>query len=216
VAGIWTDPGAPAALLVEFGTNDLLTRWMAPMDRMPPGRGPNDRPAWATEPVLIVDHDQGWALQAAQERQRLLNLLGPWLVDDIHHVGSTAIPGLPAKPIIDLMAGVGCLDDAPVMARVLAPHDWHLVPSELDARPWRRLLVKVAAGRRVAHLHLLEPGTTRWAEQLRFRDRLRARPALAAEYAELKRRLAREHTGDREAYGEGKAAFVRRVLAGWD
>jgi len=213
VAGIWTDSGAPAALLVGPGTNDLLTRQMVTLDRMPPGRGPNDRPAWATEPVLIVDHDQGWALQAAQERQRLLNLLGPWLVDDIHHVGSTAIPGLPAKPIIDLMAGVGSLDDAPAMAQVLAPHDWHLVPPELDARPWRRLLVKVAAGHRVAHLHLLDPGTPRWAEQLRFRDRLRARPVLAAEYAELKRRLAREHTDDREAYTEGKAAFVRRVLA---
>jgi GrpB-like predicted nucleotidyltransferase (UPF0157 family) len=183
---------------------------------MRPGCGPSDWPAWATEPVVIVDYDQGWALQAAQERRRLRTLLGPWLVDDIHHVGSTAIPGLPAKPIIDLMAGVGSLDAAPAMARVLTPHHWHLVPPELDARQWRRLLVKVAAGHRVAHLHLLDPGTTRWAEQLRFRDRLCARPALAAEYAELKRRLAREHADDREAYAEGKAAFVRRVLAGLD
>jgi GrpB-like predicted nucleotidyltransferase (UPF0157 family) len=78
------------------------------------------------------------------------------------------------------------------------------------------LFVKVAAGHRIAHLHLLEPGTTRWVEQLRFRDRLRAQPALAAEYAELKRRLAREHADDREAYSDGKAAFVRRVLAGRD
>jgi GrpB-like predicted nucleotidyltransferase (UPF0157 family) len=188
----------------------------ATLNRMSPEPDPGDWPAWATEPVVIVDYDQGWALQAAQERQRLLTLLRPWLADDIHHVGSTAIPGLPAKPIIDLMAGVGSLDDAPAMARVLAPHDWHLVPPELDARPWRRLLVKVVAGRRVAHLHLLNPGTTRWAEQLRFRDRLCARPALAAEYGELKRRLAQEHTDDREAYSGGKAAFVRRVLAEQD
>jgi GrpB-like predicted nucleotidyltransferase (UPF0157 family) len=183
---------------------------------MPPGRGPNDWPAWATEPVFIVDYDERWALQAAEERQRLGILLGPWLVDDIHHVGSTAIPGLPAKPIIDLMVGVGSLGDAPAMARVLAPHDWHLVPPEFDARPWRRLLVKVAAGRRIAHLHLLNPGASQWAEQLRFRDRLCARPALAAEYAQLKRRLARVHADDREAYTKAKAAFVRRVLAGRD
>jgi GrpB-like predicted nucleotidyltransferase (UPF0157 family) len=188
----------------------------ATLNRMPLGHDPGDWPAWATEPVFIVGHDQSWALQAARERRRLLHLLRPWLVDDIHHVGSTAIPGLPAKPVVDLMAGVGSLDDAPAMARVLAPRDWHLVPRELDARPWRCLFVKVAAGRRVAHLHLLEPGTTRWAEQLRFRDRLCAQPALAAEYAVLKRRLAREHADDREAYAEGKAAFVRRVLAGRD
>jgi GrpB-like predicted nucleotidyltransferase (UPF0157 family) len=123
---------------------------------------------------------------------------------------------LAAKPIVDLIAGVGRRDDAPEMARVLAPQEWHFVPPELDGRPWERFFVKVAAGRRAAHLHLLEPGTTRWADRLRFRDRLRAQPELAAEYAELKRRLVREHTNDREAYTEGKAAFVHRVLAGRD
>jgi GrpB-like predicted nucleotidyltransferase (UPF0157 family) len=90
------------------------------------------------------------------------------------------------------------------------------VPPELDGREWERFYVKVAGDRRVAHLHLLEPGTPRWAELLRFRDRLRARPELAAEYAELKRTLAREHAGDREAYTRGKTAFVRRVLADTD
>lgn len=153
------------------------------------------------------------ALQGAGERLRLLDLLGPWLVDDVHHVGSTAVPGLPAKPIIDLMAGVRALDAAPDIALVLSPHAWHYVPPELDGRPWRRFLVKVAADRRVAHLHLLDPATPRWAEQLRFRDRLRQRPELAVEYAALKRRLAWELVGDRERYAEGKAAFVQRVLA---
>jgi GrpB-like predicted nucleotidyltransferase (UPF0157 family) len=185
----------------------------ATLGGMPAGGGPNDWPAWASEPVVIVDYDKRWMVRAAEERRRLLGLLGAWLVDDVHHMGSTAVPGLPGKPIIDLMAGVETLDDAPELARVLTPQHWHLVPPELDARPWRRFLIKVAAGRRVAHLHLLESGTPRWAEQLRFRDRLRARRALAAEYAALKRRLAHELAHDREAYAEGKAAFVRRVLA---
>jgi GrpB-like predicted nucleotidyltransferase (UPF0157 family) len=180
---------------------------------MTPRTGPGEWPAWATEAISLVEPDEDWAARAAEERQRLLELLGPWLVDDVHHVGSTAVPGLPAKPIIDLMAGVGSLDDTPEVARVLAPHGWHLVPPELDARPWRRFLVKVAAGHRAAHLHLMHPATPRWAEQLRFRDRLRARPDLAAEYADLKRRLARDLAYDREAYTQGKAAFVRRVLA---
>ena len=189
-------------------------------------RGPGDWPAWATEPVVLVEPAEGWALQAAEERQLLVGLLGPWLVEDIHHVGSTAVPGLSAKPIIDLRAGVDgarriseitnsvrSLDDTPDIARVLAPHGWQLVPPELDARSWRRFLVKVAGDHRVAHLHLLDPASPRWAEQLRFRDRLRASAGLAAAYAELKRRLAWEFAGDREAYAAGKAAFVRRVLA---
>jgi GrpB-like predicted nucleotidyltransferase (UPF0157 family) len=105
------------------------------------------------------------------------------------------------------------MDDALEIAQVLAPHDWHFVPPELDAQPWRRFFVKVAADHRVAHLHLLDPAAPQWTEQLRFRDRLRVRPELAAEYAELKRRLAREFADDRGAYTEGKAPFVRRVLA---
>lgn len=173
-------------------------------------------PVWATETVAVVEADPDWAPRAAAERRRLLDLLGPWLADDVHHVGSTAVPGLPAKPILDLIAGVRSLDDAPEIARVLAPHDWHFVPPELDGRSWERFFVKVAGGRRAAHLHLLDPGTPRWAERLRFRDRLRARPELAAEYAELKRALARVHAGDREAYTRGKDAFVRRVLAAAD
>lgn len=175
-----------------------------------------DWPAWATEAVSLAGPDEGWASRGAAERGRLLDLLAPWLVDDVHHIGSTAVPGLPAKPIVDLMAGVGSLEDAPEIARVLAPHDWRFVPPELDARPWERFFVKVAADRRVAHLHLLDPASPRWAERLRFRDRLRARPELAAEYAELKRGLARDHAGDREAYTKGKTAFVRRVLAEMD
>src|SRR6266487_6134050 len=82
------------------------------------------------------------------------------------------------------------LDDTAAIAPRLAPHDWHLVPPELDARPWRRLLVKVADNRRAAHLHLLRPATRRWTEQLEFRDRLRASPGLVSEYGALERRLA--------------------------
>lgn len=175
-------------------------RRRATLDGVTLRRGPGDWPAWATEPVVLVEPAEGRALRAAEERQLLVGLLGPWLVEGIHHVGSTAVPGLPAKPVIDLMAGVRSLDDAPDVARVLAPHGWQMVPPELDARPWRRFLVKVADDHRVAHLHLLDPASPRWAEQLRFRDRLRAHAGLAAEYAELKRRLAWEFAGDREAY----------------
>lgn len=168
-------------------------------------------PAWATETVHVEPHDDRWLERAAVLRQEVATTLAG-LISEVHHVGSTAVPGLPAKPIIDLMAGVDSLDVAADAADRLAPLDWHLVPPELDARPWRRFLIKVAADRRAAHLHLMQPESSRWREQLVFRDRLRADPGKAAEYAELKRRLAVERADNREAYTDGKEAFVRTVL----
>ena len=89
-----------------------------------------------------------------------------------------------------------------------------LVPPELDRRAWRRLFVLPDGDRRAAHLHVTTADTPRWREQLAFRDRLRADPALRDDYAALKRRLAAAHAGDREAYTAGKGAFVARALGG--
>lgn len=161
---------------------------------------------------MAVDPDPGWVGQARVLERRLRGLLHPLLLEGIHHVGSTAVPGLPAKPIIDLMAGVRSLDDAAAIAAILTPDGWHFVLPELDGRSWRRFLVLVHNESRVAQLHLMEPATSRWREQLAFRDALRGDPALAADYGELKRDLALRFRDDREAYGYAKEAFVRGVL----
>lgn len=171
-------------------------------------------PRWATESVVVVDHDPTWAARADRERGLLMPLLRPWLIGTIEHVGSTAVPGLAAKPIIDLQAPVSDLEDAAAIVPVIAPHQWHHVPPELDQRPHRRLFVKVVDDHRIGHLHLMTVGSDRWHEQLAFRDALRADPRLAQAYAALKRRLARDHADDREAYGAGKEQFVHGVLAG--
>jgi GrpB-like predicted nucleotidyltransferase (UPF0157 family) len=171
------------------------------------------RPAWAGEPVRLVDPDPGWTAHGEHERDQLETLLAPWLVGRIEHVGSTAVPGLPAKPVLDLQALVPNLADAQSIATALAPHDWHYVDPDLDGRPWRRFYVKVVDGRRSAHLHVMTPGTPRWQQQIAFRDALRADPAVAADYARLKRALAAAHGHDREAYSTGKDDFVATVLA---
>jgi GrpB-like predicted nucleotidyltransferase (UPF0157 family) len=85
------------------------------------------------------------------------------------------------------------------------------VPRELDGRPWRRFFVKVEAGRRRAHLHLMRTGTPRWTEQIAFRDALIANATLRAEYAALKYTLSETFRDDREAYSNAKAAFIQRV-----
>lgn len=170
-------------------------------------------PAWATERVAVVDPDPAWAPRAANLIDDLRALLSAWLDGEIEHVGSTSVPGLPAKPTIDLMAPVGSLTEAEDATGPLEAAGWHLVPPHLDGRPWRRMYVLPDGSRRVAHLHLVERSHPRWADTLRFRDALRGDRSLATRYAEAKRAAARAHPDDREAYTSAKADFVREVLA---
>ncbi len=174
-------------------------------------------PAWAHEKAEVRPYDPRWAEAGAAERVRLADLLAPWLAEGVEHVGSTAVPGLAAKPVIDLMAAVR---DAGAVVReageLLAADGWCYVPPDLDGRPWRRFFVKPDASgqRRAAHLHVMTSGEPRWAQQLAFRDALRRDDELARRYATLKRLLEAEHADDREAYTGAKARFVADALAG--
>jgi len=135
-----------------------------------------------------------------------------WLDGGIHHIGSTAIPGLAAKSIIDMMAGVRDLEEARAAFAPLRMHSYYYTPH----RPGSHHFSK-PPGPWWTHthgLHLTEPESDLWRERLAFRDALRADPALAAEYADLKVRLAKEHGTEVEKYTVGKRAFVARVLAG--
>jgi GrpB-like predicted nucleotidyltransferase (UPF0157 family) len=176
---------------------------------------PADLPAWAVEPVHLSPYDPAWPAAAEAFAAELRPTLAPWLLSPIEHCGSTSVPGLTAKPVIDLMALVSDLDQAAeATAAALAEPGWRYVPPEFDGRPFRRFLAKVSADERhrLAHLHLMAPGAARWDQQLAFRDALRARPALRDEYATVKSALAQAHPQDRERYTDEKAAFVVRVL----
>ena len=172
-------------------------------------------PPWATEEVHVVEPDPRWAVQAARFATEIHDLFGDRLSGQVAHIGSTAVPGLAAKPIIDLQAVAA--DPAAATAahqNALTAASWFFVPRHLDQRAWRWFFVRAdAAGQhRLAHLHLMQLDEPRWGEQLTFRDALRANPELAEEYARLKTRAARENRHDREAYTSAKHAFIRRVL----
>lgn len=171
-----------------------------------------DWPPWATQKVEIHAWDPSWQQRAAELIAALEPLLERWLAGRIEHVGSTAVPGLAAKPVIDLQAPVVSLVGSEPADHLLAEAGWHLVPPELDQRAWRRLHVLADSDRRVAHLHLVEGDHPRRRETLDFRDQLREQPALAAQYERLKRTAAHEHGDDREAYTHAKAAFIRTVV----
>jgi GrpB-like predicted nucleotidyltransferase (UPF0157 family) len=162
--------------------------------------------------ISVVPYDPAWPRRFEDERLALEAVLAPWLEGGIHHIGSTAIPGLAAKPIIDMMAGVHNLDDAraafvplSALAYVHTPHRPNI--AHHFSKPSGRLS-EVTHG-----LHLTEPGSDLWRERLAFRDALRMDPALVAEYEALKLRLANEHRNDAVAYTTGKQEFVGRVLA---
>jgi GrpB-like predicted nucleotidyltransferase (UPF0157 family) len=132
-------------------------------------------------------------------------LLAPWLEGGIHHIGATSVPGLAAKPMVDMMAGVRDFEEARAAYEPLIGEGYAHTPH----RPG----IAHHFSRPGYGLHLTESGSDLWKEWLAFRDALRADPGLLAEYAALKRRLAQEHADDIEAYTAGKRDFVGRVLA---
>lgn len=165
-------------------------------------------PAWALERVRVVPADPRWRDEARGLASSVEHELGARLAGPVHHIGSTSVPHLAAKPVLDLMAAMSTFDDAPAVAAALAPSGWVLVPLELDARPSRRFLVHVVDEARHAHLHLVLENSDELSLHLAFRDRLRAEPGLRGEYAALKAALAARFPDDRERYTDGKAAFI--------
>lgn len=169
-------------------------------------------PAWATEPVEVLPPDPTWLARGEQQGHQLERDLAEWLISPVEHIGSTAVAGLAAKPVLDFQAQVADFGCIPVITQVLAPMGWHAVPAELDQRPWERFFIQALEERRCAHLHVLRAGTAQWSDRLKFRDALRSDSALAAEYTQLKTALAIIYRDDREEYTRAKAAFVAKVL----
>lgn len=163
------------------------------------------------EPVRLADYDPTWPARFDAERSRLLERFPADLLD-VQHIGSTAIPGMPAKPIIDLMAGVASMAVADALFDPLL--DFGYVTSvEFNATlSDRRWFMRHANGHRTHHLHVVVHDGDLWRKRLAFRDSLRSDTALAERYAALKRELASCHREDREAYTQAKGEFVRSVI----
>lgn len=138
----------------------------------------------------------------------LERVLAPWLAGPIEHIGSTAVPGLVAKPVIDIMAAVETLVAARPAIAAATGAGYVYYPYRPDVMQW---FCKPSAEFRTHHLHLVPFASPLWNERLAFRDCLRSSPAVAAEYAELKQRLAAQYEFDREAYTDAKAPFVQRI-----
>jgi GrpB-like predicted nucleotidyltransferase (UPF0157 family) len=165
-----------------------------------------------TDTIALAPYDARWPALFKAEQQAIRAALGPDIEVCIVHIGSTAVPDLPAKPISDIL----------LIAPVAAQWSSFIAPLEgLDYVFWpdnprrdRMFFVKgmppYGTGR-THHVHVRMPADAQ--AELRFRDQLRAHPELAAQYLDVKRALATRYRDDREAYTEGKSRFIRELLA---
>jgi GrpB-like predicted nucleotidyltransferase (UPF0157 family) len=135
----------------------------------------------------------------------------PGVFIDVRHIGSTAVPGLVAKPIIDILAGVASMAVAESVIAPLCASGYTTSAEFNDTLSDRKWLMRWADGRRTHHLHVVVHDGQVWRERLRFRDALRSSAVLASRYAELKTDAAGMHPTDREAYTDAKTKFIRSV-----
>ena len=160
------------------------------------------------EEISIVPYNPGWPILFEKEALVLRRKLSPSLISRIEHFGSTAIPGVAAKPIIDILVQVTSLDETrkqivPLLESAGYDYFWRT-----DSQPpYAWFIKRDAEGKRTHHIHMVEANSTLW-ERLYFRDYLREFPAEAKHYVELKQSLAEQHPNDRVAYTEGKTEFV--------
>jgi GrpB-like predicted nucleotidyltransferase (UPF0157 family) len=163
------------------------------------------------EPVVLVDYDPAWPDRFREQAARLTELLRPWLAAPVEHVGSTAVPGLRAKPVVDILAPVVSLACAQAAIAELTADGWLFWPDDPN-RDYRLWFLRPKPEARTHHLHVIEHDHSAAHAERAFRDALCADPALKKAYAALKDRLAVQHRADRDAYTDAKGDFIRSVL----
>ena len=171
------------------------------------------------EEISITPYDPQWPELFRQEKEHLLNCLPNGLIRRIEHFGSTAVPGLAAKPIVDILVEV---TDLQATRKRIAPaleaqgYDYFWRPSfGDDGPPFYAWFIKrqASSGRRTHHIHMVERQFAEHWDRLLFRDYLIEHPRIAEEYQRLKLRLASAYPNDRVAYTQGKTEFIVKVTA---
>jgi GrpB-like predicted nucleotidyltransferase (UPF0157 family) len=159
--------------------------------------------------VKLSEYDPEWPSKFEKEKDFLMNAIGKWLYGSVEHIGSTSVPGLIAKPVIDIMFGVKSLEESRPAINMLVKNGYKYFPYKEDVMHW---FCKPSDAFRTHHLHLIPYKSPLWKERIQFRNLLRTNHEIAAEYATLKKELATHYKGDREAYTQKKWPFIQRML----
>ena len=164
----------------------------------------------AAQPVEVAQYDPAWPRRFAEERDRIAAALGGTDAV-IEHIGSTAVPGLPAKPVIDILVGVDDIERSGQAVAALIGLGYNYAPEVESDVPDQRYFYKGSP--HTHHVHMVGRSSRLFEDHLLFRDYLRAHPAAADEYARLKRGLAARFRDDRASYTRGKQTFFDTVVA---
>jgi GrpB-like predicted nucleotidyltransferase (UPF0157 family) len=159
--------------------------------------------------VRLEKHQTAWSTLFQQEEAALMGVLAGHEAE-LEHIGSTAIPALDAKPILDMLLGLLHLSDEISIRPLLESLDY-LYRGEQGV-PGRVLYVKGSETNRTHHLHITQLNSPFWHEHIYFRDALNAHPEIAQAYNTLKHELALQYADDRVAYTAGKNAFIQTIL----
>ena len=157
--------------------------------------------------VQLSRYEAGWRTLFLEEAERLRARIGGYVLD-IQHIGSTSIPGMPAKPILDI--GIAVTDFEEAFRCVPPMEELEYIYKGENGIPRRHYFVK--GDPRTHHVHVLEIESQEWRNHLFFRDYLTGNPQAALEYARLKEDLVKRLPADREAYQAGKDGFIREIL----
>lgn len=158
--------------------------------------------------VKVVPYQKKWAVEFEKERARILAVCGDKVMA-VEHIGSTSVPGLAAKPIIDIAIGVKRLKDAPKLLKPLKEIGYAF------SRDFPRQRLFVAKGpeeNRTHYLHLMRYQGAKWQSDQLFRNHLRTHPNTVEQYTKLKQKLAKNYPNDRQKYTEGKDKFIKGVI----
>lgn len=179
------------------------------------------------KPIVIADYDPAWPARFRNERALILDACGREPFRRIEHVGSTAVPDLAAKPIIDIMPGLHSLSGADALIAPLSSIGYEYVPEYEranafdDGMPERRYFRKDVRGERAFHMHMVEAGSDFWRTHLMFRNALRTSPRDRQEYERVKRRIAAEYNRSVTAesnvnrgYTDRKSDCISDIMSG--
>jgi GrpB-like predicted nucleotidyltransferase (UPF0157 family) len=157
----------------------------------------------------LVPHQSEWAYEFAREKKRLSDLLGSAALK-IEHIGSTAVPDVPAKPIIDIAVAVRAMQDTNDWPKLLSAEGYTYFGDREDRGD--EFYAKGSEDKRTIYLHVVLASGQRWSDYLMFRDSLRANASLRRKYSDLKRQLCVAHAEERTAYTSEKAQWITELL----
>jgi GrpB-like predicted nucleotidyltransferase (UPF0157 family) len=162
--------------------------------------------------VVVSPYSEQWPNFFRNLRNDLICLFTPTSIA-VEHIGSTSVPGLSAKPVIDILLGAASLADIESRINLLSGHGYEYVSKYEKEIPERRYFVKSPANSLRVHIHAVVLGSRLWREHLAFRDALRSDLGLRAQYQSLKLQLAEQFVNNKSAYSAAKNPFVESVLA---